>query len=474
MNSINLKKVYFITISIIILLGILLRILLFAEIRPFWIDECMLALNIIYNNDYFHMLYCDQAAPAFFMYISKFISHLPPDNFLEIKLRIFPFICSVLSIFVFYKFSANFLKKTYTIILATALMSFLYRLIQYSQEFKQYSCDVLVFMLVLYSYFLLEKTQNKYLIIALAIGYSLIVYISFPAVFALCAVFMTLLIFNRQQFKRVFYILIPIFISIVIFYINYKISITSPFLKKYWIQGFFSLDFISNKKVIEHLSKYLFNSQIPVLFFALGLITAIKNEFKNKNIFLLLSTLFIVCSAAFLYIYPLAERVALYLCPIIIIFMVKFIDYINIKNKILYVCLLTIITFFTLYSTFERDYDYVIQKKYYDENLITPLSLAMKMAKPEDIFIISQGNKWIYVYLRRYINVKNTVIIEPRFDDENVRLKYLQKYPKGHVYYLVSAHGKKKINSVRKWAKKKKDFYYFNDGKENVLIRFRL
>ncbi len=470
----NSKRIYYITIAIIILLGIVLRTLFLLENKPFWYDECMLALNIIYNNDYFHSLYCNQAAPAFFLYISKIIGNILPDTALEVKLRIFPFLCSVFSVFVFYKFSKLFLNKKCTIILATALSGFIYPLIYYAQDFKQYSCDVLLYIVILYSYYTLEKTQNKRIIFLLTVLYSLSIYFSFPSVFAVSAVFITLLIFNRQQFKKMVYILIPVFISIIIFYVNYMASVHSPFLHYYWQDGFISLDWNKNKAIIENLFKYIYNGNVPILFFIISIFFAIKKDIKNKYIALLFIALGISIAVSILHLYPIAERISLYIIPIIILLTVKFLDYVNLNNKYLSALLCLAATFFILYPSLEKDYKNVIQKKYYSEDFLTPLLLAKKMSKPEDIFIISEGNKWFYIYTKKYINIENTVIIEPSFDDEETRLKYLQSYPKGHVYYLIIAHRKGKYKTIYNWAKEQEEFYCNRDEKGNTLIRFKL
>ena len=123
--NINKNKVYLLGITITVLCGILLRVFLFLQDNAFWNDECALAFNIINNQHFFYFfkpLSYGQAAPPLFMIISKFFHAIIND--IEQGLRLFPFISSILSIFVFYLFGTKVLQKKSSVFVAMILFCF--------------------------------------------------------------------------------------------------------------------------------------------------------------------------------------------------------------------------------------------------------------------------------------------------------------------------------------------------------------
>ena len=266
-NVVIKNKFLFISLGITIVLGIILRLLFYSYNRPLWSDEAALALNIINMNNYFITLDNGQAAPAIFMYVSKIMYQIIPYK--ELGLRLLPLIFSICSIFVFIKFTMEYLEKNFSIYIATTAFVLSYPLIYYAQEFKPYSWDLLSFMVILLSYFALKNIQNKWQCVFFAIIYSFLLYTSYTAFFAEFIVLLTLLLFHFDKFKKNIFIVITVFISFLAFYLSYKNSITSDYLHLYWNSGFLTLNLHQNFDLLIKNFDYIFSAKLPLLFFGL-------------------------------------------------------------------------------------------------------------------------------------------------------------------------------------------------------------
>jgi predicted membrane-bound mannosyltransferase len=97
-------------VLIIICWGILLRLTDFLFNRSLWLDELMLALNII-NKDFYQLLGPldhHQGAPAGFLMVEKLALQLFGNS--EYALRLFPLISGIISLVLFYSLA----KRTIT------------------------------------------------------------------------------------------------------------------------------------------------------------------------------------------------------------------------------------------------------------------------------------------------------------------------------------------------------------------------
>src|SRR6185503_8477862 len=142
--KLNLFSVQGNILTILILLaGFLLRLRQYLTGRSLWLDEAMLALNIV-NRDYgdlFQPLDYDQGAPIGFMLVEKTFNLIFGRN--EFSLRLFPLLIGLASLWIFYLL----LKRSTSgagFWVALTLFAFNPRLIYHSSEVKQYILDVAV------------------------------------------------------------------------------------------------------------------------------------------------------------------------------------------------------------------------------------------------------------------------------------------------------------------------------------------
>ncbi len=195
------KNWFYFVIILLFILGISLRAFAYLNPKSFWYDECMLFRNIdvlSYSHMFGNLTY-QQTAPSLFLVIEKFIY----DTFgiKELVLRFFPFLCSLISVPVFYFFSKIFLKEKLTLLAANFLFCLNLRLIHYGCEFKQYSTDVLCFMIL---FILLNKLTIKDFDNKKFIYYSIITVffplMSMPSYFVIAGWIMTELITYRGKY----------------------------------------------------------------------------------------------------------------------------------------------------------------------------------------------------------------------------------------------------------------------------------
>jgi hypothetical protein len=146
-------------IKIVLLTGVILSLVQFFFNRSLWLDESVMALNII-NRSYSALLkpldYI-QVAPILFLQIEKVCSTLIPNS--ELGLRLFPLISYLLSLIFIYKILKVIHQDHYTIIFSISLFAINATFIYYSNEVRQYMTDVLA-LASLY-YFIFKKYNNE-------------------------------------------------------------------------------------------------------------------------------------------------------------------------------------------------------------------------------------------------------------------------------------------------------------------------
>lgn len=316
-----------ILISGLIGIGIFLRLFHYIRSHSITVDEVYLLSNIIGRNysGLLRPLSLNQGAPIGFLFIEKFLINTFGDG--ELVLRFFPFLCSILSILIFYKIALRYLEKT-ALSLAVGYFAISPYLLYYTGNFKQYSSDVLVGLLC---FDLIDTIRSKNLhslnILILGLLGSILLWFSFPAIFILAGVGTGLLIsylLQKDWGKTLSILIISLFwvLSFSLFYIvslRYLLSNTS--LSGYWKGGFLQF----NLKHLINLFLKIF--QIPLGFhflglaafaFCLGCVYFLRKN-KERFLFLILPIIFTLL-ATFLHKYPFMDRQILFLLPIFSIF----------------------------------------------------------------------------------------------------------------------------------------------------------
>ena len=180
--------------ALLILLGAILRLRQYLTGRSLWADEAMLALNIV-GRDFsgmFRSLDYDQGAPVGFLLVEKLFNLILGKH--ELALRLFPLLVGLLSLGLFYLLLQR-LTSGAGLLVALALFAFNPRLVYYSSEVKQYILDVAITiaLLLLVSPVFGASPRKKDYVWLTAAGV-IALWFSHPALFVLAGIGLTVVV----------------------------------------------------------------------------------------------------------------------------------------------------------------------------------------------------------------------------------------------------------------------------------------
>lgn len=404
------KLIFWIISVFIIMYAIYIRGFYYLKNIPFWGDDMLLAQSICEQDIWksFTHIYGMQKAPPIFVFFTYLNTLL--FGFKEWVLRLIPFIAGILSVILFFILSLKVFKSKISIITAMLMFALNGKLIYYAQEFKQYSFDLFMCLLVLlsYNYVNIEdfNLKNYKKIIFYLVVVFLIMISSFPAAFAIFAV-LTLKTAEHKQFPKGLVVIGIGILGTCTYIINLfrhvlPLEITEPV----WLQGFISF---SPSVVYNVFEKFMqFNDLNNILFmiclFIGILICAVEKSKQAKLIFIFF---LYACFASLIHIYPISSRAALYLIPVFIIFIVKPLEIGNYNNKNLKIIsyIKSIILMAVIISTIMRvdvtkEYNVIIYKDYnYRINNKNDYLNLIKNYNSDDLLMANiEFNSWLSFY----------------------------------------------------------------------------
>lgn len=475
-SNLNIKdRVFYGVLVFILLSGMLIRLKVYLSGFTLWLDECSLSLSIMHRSifGYFSPLEHTQSAPVLFMMATKAVTSIFGIN--EFSLRLIPFLSSILALPIFYFFSKKFLEKKYSIIVALLLFSINYNLIYYSAEFKQYSSDVLLCMFAFLLFCSFDLSKNGYKkIFVYALSAFILFLFSFPTLFITGGFILYNFKSLKKKFKKLLVFLTPFIVLLPFYYIFVLYPSRAEMLEVYkslWQNGFVNLNPMSFVIVLKVNINYFFSQSKYTLFgvilLIMSLVFVIKNVKQNisKANLLLLYTFCCILIASFLEVYPIKERVALYLLPFFLILIVKPIDFINFKcgfkNAIKSLGIILMLIFFTSaynFNYFENMYKNIEFKKGYGDKLI----LLMKQEfKKDDILVYNDASSSIYQYnsMRHKFYADKFIRINLTSYGGEYYKNLLDSLPKGNIYWFYYPYDystKPVISFIEEWARGKK------------------
>ena len=132
----------------LVVVGVGLRLWQYLADTSMWFDELSIARNITersFGQLLTQPLGYEQTAPLGFLAMLKISSTLFGSS--DMSLRLFPFLCGIASVFVFWRVAERTLSGS-AVPVAVALFALSAPLIRYSVELKQYGSDVLIILLL--------------------------------------------------------------------------------------------------------------------------------------------------------------------------------------------------------------------------------------------------------------------------------------------------------------------------------------
>lgn len=338
---------FIICVIVVVALGIYWRVRCYLMNVPLWWDEISLALSYFDRNllGMFQTLEEGQKAPPLFCAIVWIIKYFWKGEELTYCFRLLPLLCGIGSLFAFYFLSKDLLKSKLAILLSMWLFVQNGPLIYYCWEFKPYSSDVFVCILMLLMY---KKISFKDITLSKSVGYSILfaclMLFSFPCLFIVPAVILLKIIEEKSINKKMFIIPIGFIVSLIYTYLLYKKQYQVELLESEWQKGFLSFSFSSNCNLLTEFINFLYNYNgtpgtqylifiiMFIMFIVLGGGLLIAS--KKQETYLIAIILCFTVIASFLHIYPLVNRMILYLIPFIILALAKLVDFEDLKNRV--------------------------------------------------------------------------------------------------------------------------------------------
>ena len=497
--KINYDNLYILFIIAIVVTGIIFRVIFYSYGRPLYVDEGSLALNIINLNNYFQPLNHEQACPPLFMYISKLV--YLTGNILNIKgeysLRLIPLLSSILSIPVFYFVVKKILTTKISQIIAVFLFVFNHRICYYAQEFKQYSTEVLIFLLIIAGFLYIDTEKinlRTKVLIGLLLG--ICIWISNAAAIIACAIgiiYLIKTITKKTCWKDFAVLILPAAISALLYLVIMHKTMGNEYLYTYWGDFFIKYNLSNLPDILVANSRYFFaRKYIPLILALLGFIFFIRAPQKEKNLLITLPVL-ILAALSYMHIYPLGDRVVLFLQPVYVIYICKTVEVALKENKYLAFVILFLALTLSMHN-FARTSKIILTKDYIYENIYELLKQSEPYIKSGDtLFVIIDRSNWEY-YIR-FFNLPDVKIIRyyPGLDakDQNpinrkiesaierTHLDFYKKIaalPKSNYYFLMAGDFNRDYNLevIKALSRKHNGQLLYIDNKNNALFHIEI
>ena len=320
-------------------IGAAMRLRFYLYNRSMYRDEAALALNIVHRSfrGLLQPLDNDQGAPVGFLLLEKLVVTLLGNH--EYSLRLVPLVASILTLPLFYWLCRQFLSQPFAVI-ALVVVAMGEKQYDYSADTKQYAVDVFATVALLLLAMLalgnpLRQTAGcRKGLIALAIAGALAVWFSHPAVFVLGAIGVMAAMewIIRKPRSGILDLLGVALVWGLSFGANYLLVLHrlshSHFMQSFWTEAdAFAPVPKSIKALVWYKEQFfaIFESPcslgfvgLSALVFVLG-VGWLYRQRKSAALLVLLPILFAL-AASLVHKYPFKERLILFICPLIAIF----------------------------------------------------------------------------------------------------------------------------------------------------------
>lgn len=310
------------------IVGLLLRIYFFAINRSLWLDEALLANNIVRRSfaGLLAPLGQDQVAPLAFLMLEKLV--ITALGARDWALRLVPLAAGLISVPLMYAVARTYVGG-WASLPALALFAFSTTLLNYSAEVKQYSTDVFAALFLLwYSPKCFDRDASPRAFVILSLLGSFAMSLSQPAVFIMGGVGLTLfaVVAVRRDWKRLVWIAIPAAFTgatlVVLYAVSLRYAASNTYLLRFWRSSFAPLPPWANwnwygrtwNGLLEDLAG-MPGGPLMAAIFAIGLYVATRRKWEIGLALLLSMLLTLIASS--LQLYPLRGRLLLFMLPVL-------------------------------------------------------------------------------------------------------------------------------------------------------------
>ncbi len=384
-----------IILLLIIFIGIGARLIQYLYNRSFWYDEAKVAYHILTHSfNELHLTFLTATtAPILFLYLVKLNTFFFGYN--EYSLRLLPLLCVILSIVLYYFISNKIFPRPYNIF-SVVFISFAWPLIYYSIECKQYAIDVFI-VLSLLLFFIYLNNQPGVLIRDLFIfGILGLVSIlsSYPSIFLVVATICIFVYRFGLKFKFIHLLTVSLIGLIwgLTFYFQYMLTLNKylniAWFQEFWSEGYLQPDF--SPAAFKHNIDIIFNLLIfagfpdsililvlCIILIVLGLIDLLKRH--RPFALVLILTIFFLVLASFFMRYPIVDRMALFILPLLFLLITAGILRLSLYSKRAGQCLLIMIMLIFLAVNLPKQWP-----PFEKENFKLAMLLIRNNAEPQD------------------------------------------------------------------------------------------
>ena len=325
-------RAYAALMTMALLLGAYLRLNRFLFNRSLWLDEAYLALNIIERTplQLVGPLSYGQVAPIGFPVVVKLLTMVLGIQ--EPVLRLIPLLSGLVSLPMFYLLARRWMPKRASL-LAVILFAAADSLGEYSAQFKQYSSDVAITLMILLvsTWFFQSAQRGRYLVFA-SVGV-IAVWFSHPASIVLAGVGLYLILFavKRKSYSEAMRMAAVAGCWLVSFAVTYTLSIRAGLqassLVSYWEfqKGFLHFPPTGLAEIESGITALVRPFEDPlgfalysgvVLLFVLG---AVDLGQKGGPRLFLLAPLVLAVALSILRLYPFSGRLLLFAVPLLLL-----------------------------------------------------------------------------------------------------------------------------------------------------------
>lgn len=406
-----LKLFVNITCVVFILVCISVCIHMYLVKPSLWLDEAMLAFSISQRsltNLTSTILDHRQSAPVVYLYIVKIITLIFGDS--ETTLRVFSLLSYLLTLVLGYYLANKVFKIKYAIV-PVAFMAGLAYVMNFSNELKPYMSDCMSVFLVLVLYYLFsEKRIKYYLLIAVSV---ILIWFSNPVCFFIGAILLYEFIdgLKAKDYKKIKLTLlagIVVLISFVIYYFYWlKLVVDAGEMHHFWMYKHFPLipkklgDILLGRAQLLELIIQL--GEFKNLIFVTVLLGLPLNYFfvKNKYVNIIYLALFITLFASWLTMFPLQDRMCLFIYPIFILLFFFFLSQLY-TNKLLNNILLLVFSFVIIYSGGGIE-KYTDKENIYFQETDQAVEFIERRIGKGDVFYVHESIAYHFSYLKKFV-----------------------------------------------------------------------
>lgn len=438
----------------LILVGVLLRLREYLTDRSLWVDEAMLALNIVQRGfgglvqqpmDY------DQGAPIGYLFSVKTITLLLGDS--EYALRLFSLLAGCAALLLFALLADRHLEKSGAVI-AVAWFACAPYLVSYSSEVKQYIGDVLVSLLFLLLFFrMVQKPARARDFLLIGAAGTALVWFSHPSVFVAAGVGVTLFVnywTNKDRQRLLWTALCGVVWSIdlvLLYVVNLSHLAGSKYLLDYWQDGF--LPSPPDPAWFAHMWSLLVQDPLsqassPLILFILfvaGVVFLFRRDWRPGAV--VLSPLLFALIASGLHKYSLLGRMLLFGMPFFLLIFAASVDGFAalIKNRYLSHGVRLVLAVYLIWAPLRTSALRFVQPKM-QEHIKPTMAYLHEYTKPEDtIYVYYNTVPAFRFYAPKYgLALENTVIGLDHSDDPQAYYAELDQLDNRKRVWFIFSH----------------------------------